>query len=172
MRVSRYIHYNEALKIIEAFEQASQNRTPWNFRIDIVNLKENGIDDGAASEWARKSLTRLKGIHNRMGYPFTGCWVLENGKSKGVHLHVFLFKPEGNNRDWRPYRKKVLRAFQVHRGKQTLQARLIERYPSRREAASRRLNYMLKGTRVEACPSLGTGHKDQGEVIGKRCGAF
>jgi hypothetical protein len=160
----------------QASQRAKSKGLAWNCHITI-HLESIGIAATISDQYARARVQLLKKHHQRRGMACSYGWVLENGRAKGVHVHILIHRPENMPMNASKYRWDILRLFKLPNKKGVMKIVKFSLRSAYGNDLPNKLSYVLKGIRPEAAgklkqvfPEFNRAPSDEGLIYGNRIG--
>ena len=168
IHANRYLSEKQVKKIFGACEKAFQTGTPLN-RFFTIHYNDHA-DPKRPQEFVNYILERSRKWLTYRGIPTAYAYVIENGKTKGIHLHLLIHIPPNFQRE---YKRALARWLPFEWSRKRVDTKTIS-YPHYGELSPLDgvygvLRYMCKGVNP-ATPVYGIKPKYQGEVFGQRWG--
>lgn len=168
IHASQHLTEKQVQALFKATETAFKSGCPLNRFITIHY--DDLADKKRPQKFVLKFLEHSRKWLQRRGLPVAYLYTLENGKTKGLHVHILIHIPRGCQRK---YRQAMARWLPFEIRKPRVDTKTIQ-YPdfgklSPLHGVYGTLRYMCKGINPKS-PLLNIEAIDQGEVMGRRWG--
>ena len=168
IHATKHLSKKQVTRLFKAGEKAFNIGCPLNRFITIHY--DDYADKKRPQKFVTDYLEHTRKWLKRRGLPVAYLYTLENGKTKGIHVHLLIHIP---NHYYRIYKGDMARWLPFEVGKPRIVFKRVQ-YPTNGDLSPL---HSLYGTMRYVCkalnpnsPAYGIEPKDQGEIMGRRWG--